>query len=278
MDPSHSRWPRSGSALGLAPRGRDHGRAAGDRSPPARARRSRPTDSRRHQPAAATRTPHPRPRTPDRLRSLTSRCTGWIRPTRTSSPVPGQTASRSWSGRSRPVGRSTPPILGDGTLFVGSDDGYLNALDARTGADRWRLDLGASAMPSTQPCSATGSSRWPTRTGSCTASRRRPVRGWHTEPIVNAAAPVLAGGIVYITGTDHRAHGFDLQTGVERWSWTTTADLGNALAIAADVAYVGSHDGVLHAVALAGAQELWSYEMSIPADGRPRSLPAMSSW
>ena len=38
---------------------------------------------------------------------------------------------------------------------------------------------------------------------------------WHTEPVVTATAPVLAGGIIYITGTDHRAHGFDLQTGVE---------------------------------------------------------------
>ena len=80
---------------------------------------------------------------------------------------------------------------------------------------------------------------------------------------------MLAGGIVYITGTDHRAHGFDLQTGVERWSWTTTADLSNALAIAADAAYVGSHDGVLHAVALAGSHELWSYQLNSTEVGHP---------
>ena len=105
---------------------------------------------------------------------------------------------------------------------------------------------------------------------------------WHTAPVVNATHPVLADGLVYITGTDHRVHGFDLQTGVDRWSWTTTADLSNALGIAADAAYVGSHDGVLHAVALAGSQELWSFQLNstevgqpiITADVAPGELPA----
>ena len=80
---------------------------------------------------------------------------------------------------------------------------------------------------------------------------------------------MLAGGIVYITGTDHQSPGFDLQTGVERWSWTTTADLSNALVIEADAAYVSSHDGVLHAVALDGSHETWSYQMNSTEFGIP---------
>jgi eukaryotic-like serine/threonine-protein kinase len=160
------------------------------------------------------------------------------------------------------------PILGDGTLFVGSDDGNLYALDARSGTDRWRLDLGAS-LPST-PVFGSGVVAVSDQNGvlhGVAAATGAEV--WHTAPVVNAASPVFAGGIVYITGTDHRAHGFDLQTGVERWSWTTTADLSNAFAVAADTAYVGSHDGVLHAVALAGSHELWSYQMTGTEVGFP---------
>ena len=82
-------------------------------------------------------------------------------------------------------------------------------------------------------------------------------------------APVLADGIVYITGTDHKAHGFDLHTGEERWSWTTTADLSNALVMGADTAYISAHDGVLHAVSLDGPHETWSYQMNSTEAGIP---------
>ena len=164
-------------------------------------------------------------------------------------------------------GASTTPILGDGTLFFASEDGVLHALDALTGADRWHVDVGASTTaPSTgAPVFGNGVVAVADRNGilhgfeAATGLER-----WHTEPVVTVTAPVLAGGIVYITGTDHRAHGFDLETGLETWSWTTTADLGDVLAIGSDAAYVETGGGVLHAVTLAGAQELWSYEMSIP--------------
>ena len=114
---------------------------------------------------------------------------------------------------------SSSPVLGDGTLFFGSDDGYLHALDARTGADRWQVDLGAAGLD--VPVFGDGMVAVADRNGilhglaAATGAER-----WHQDPVFTTA-PVLAGGTVYITGTDHRARGFDLQTGVERWSSTS---------------------------------------------------------
>ena len=176
-------------------------------------------------------------------------------------PGPDGQPQLAWSVKAG--GATTTPILGDGTLFFGSDDGFLYALDPRTGADRWRLNLGA---PTSVPVFGNGIVAAADDNGvlhGVAASTGEEL--WHTEPVLNTSGPVLADGIVYITGTDHRAHGFDLQTGVERWSWTTTADLGE-LAIAGDTAYIETRGGVLHAVTLNGAHEVWAYEMPIPGE------------
>lgn len=37
------------------------------------------------------------------------------------------------------------PVVADGTVYVGGDDGAVRALDARPGAERWRASVGAAA-------------------------------------------------------------------------------------------------------------------------------------
>ena len=177
-------------------------------------------------------------------------------------PGPGPDRQPSLVWRTKTGGAARSPILGNGTLFIGSDDGFLYALNARTGVDRWRLNLGGV---SNVPVYGDGVVAAADRNGALhgvdavTGAER-----WRTDPVLNGGLPVLANGVVYATGNDHRAHGFDLQTGVERWAWSAPADLGGALAVAEDAAYVESTGGVMHAVALDGSGERWSFEMTIP--------------
>ncbi|MGH2352738.1 MAG: PQQ-binding-like beta-propeller repeat protein [Chloroflexota bacterium] len=62
-----------------------------------------------------------------------------------------------WSvkiGSGRPI-RSSPALGADGTLYVGSDDGKLYAIDTATGAEKWNFATGA-AITSSPAISANG--------------------------------------------------------------------------------------------------------------------------
>ena len=155
-----------------------------------------------------------------------SPCTAWIRRIWPSSQDQGPTVSQHSMWRTKAGGAARSPILGNGTLFIGSDDGFLYGLDARTGKDRWRLDLGGIAnVPVYGDGVVAAADRNGTLHGvdAVTGAER-----WHTDPVLNGGLPVLASGVVYATGNDHEAHGFDLQTGAERWAWNAPADLGGA--------------------------------------------------
>lgn len=47
-----------------------------------------------------------------------------------------------------PATRSYPPSLVDATVYVGSDDGNLYAVDARSGEERWRFATGDEVFSS----------------------------------------------------------------------------------------------------------------------------------
>jgi outer membrane protein assembly factor BamB len=110
---------------------------------------------------------------------------------------------------------SSPTIVG-GTLYIGSGDQHVYALDARTGTERWRF--------------ATGD--------------------------VVHATPAVADGVVYIGSWDRNLYALDAATGAERWRYTTGNDtvIYNQIGIASSAAvkdglvFVGGRDGKFHVV------------------------------
>lgn len=136
--------------------------------------------------------------------------------------------------------RGTPTRAGN-TLFFGSEDHLFYAIDARTGHERWRLDVGAP-IPST---------------------------------------PAVADGRVYFTARDRRLHAVDAATGKPLWSKQFGADLTasnywdfymSSPVLADGRLLVGSGDGHLYALDPRNGRELWAYD----AHSRIRSTPAIS--
>ena len=68
-----------------------------------------------------------------------------------------------------------------GVVYIGSENGYLYALDGRTGRQRWRLETDGDIVSS----------------------------------------PAVAAGVVYVGSDDSQVYAVDAQTGRQRWHFLT---------------------------------------------------------
>ena len=123
--------------------------------------------------------------------------------------------------------KTDEPVIGgvfasEETVFFGSSDGNVYALDIESGAIR----LG-----------------WPFETGEAV---------WST--------PLLSGDTLYVASLDGRLYAVDADTGVERWSFSTSAGIASppVLDEEAGLIYVGGFDSQLHAVDTATHEERWA--------------------
>jgi outer membrane protein assembly factor BamB len=122
---------------------------------------------------------------------------------------------------------ASAPAVVAGTIFVNSvsypepapPDLMLHALDAATGAEQWRIEVG--------------------------------------NRINFTNSPAVANGLVYIsTGADNALLAVDAATGEERWR-TPTEQLMDSPSVAADAVYVSAADGYIHAVDAVTGEECW---------------------
>ncbi|ELZ39678.1 serine/threonine protein kinase [Halorubrum californiense DSM 19288] len=114
---------------------------------------------------------------------------------------------------------ASSPLVVDGTVYVGGDDGSLRALRADTGAEVWRYR---------------------------TDSRIR-------------SSPAVAGDTVVVGGTDQSVHAVDVDTGEPRWTYDTGFWVLSSPAVADGTVYVGSDDFSVYALDGADGQLLWEF-------------------
>ena len=122
---------------------------------------------------------------------------------------------------------SSPTVV-NGTVYIGSGDQQVYALDARTGALKWSF--------------ATGD--------------------------VVHAAPAVANNTVYVGSWDRNLYALDAGTGREKWRYTTGNDttiynqigLASSPAVAGGMVFVGGRDGHFHAVSAETGKLAWKHD------------------
>ncbi len=135
-----------------------------------------------------------------------------------------------------PAGESMPdpfdfylssPAVWNGAVYFGSGDGYVYALDAATGALKWKFQTGD----------------------------------------VVHASPAISDGVLFVGSWDSYFYALDTTTGKEKWRFKTGEDpqihnqqgIQSSAAIAGGVVYFGCRDSNLYALDAATGQKKWAF-------------------
>jgi len=150
------------------------------------------------------------------------------------------------------------PVVVDGVVFFGSGDGHVYAVDADSGALRWKFT--ADGVVHASPAvvdgtlyvgdfssrlyaidTATGRERWRFQAG--TDPKTGNQQGFQ-------ASPVVVDGVVYVGCRDSKFYALDAATGRERWSYSNKGSwvIGSAVVDRGRVYFATSDTGLLHAL------------------------------
>ena len=154
---------------------------------------------------------------------------------------------------------STPAVGPDGTIYVGSHDGRLYALQPANGAIRWSYNAG-TFISSSPAIGADGTLYFGSGSFRLHAvgpdGRERwtfPVGDW-----IESSPAVAVDGTVYVGCRDGSLYAVSRE-GRERWRFRTGGRIDGSPAIGADgTIYIGSTDQRMYAVAPDGAKR-WEY-------------------
>ena len=119
------------------------------------------------------------------------------------------------------------PAVWNGAVYFGSGDGYVYALDANSGALKWRI---------------------------------------HTGDVVHAS-PAIADGVLYIGSWDSYLYAVDAATGKYKWHFATGVDpiihnqqgIQSSAAVADGMVYFGCRDSNLYALDAATGEKKWAF-------------------
>ena len=207
--------------------------------------------------------------------------------------------TQKWSFKTGDWIGSSPAISSDGTIYIGSGDGYLYAINPN-GTQKWSFKTGDSILSSPTigsdgtiyvgsydnylyAISPNGSKKWSFKTGDLVGSS--PTIGsdgtiyvgsadgylyavnpngtekWSfpTGDSIISSAAIGSDGTIYVGSLDYYLYAIN-PNGTEKWSFPTGLYIGSSPAIGSDgTIYVGSTDGYLYAINPDGTQK-WSFK------------------
>jgi outer membrane protein assembly factor BamB len=165
------------------------------------------------------------------------------------------------------------PLIVDGTIYFGTFDDRLYALDAKSGRVRWSVKTGDDVKGG--PAFARGTIYFGSYDGKVYAVTARTGRvRWESENQRGFreagnfyATPAVAYGRVFIGNTDGKVYSYGARTGNLIWAKGTGGFVYSSAAVWRKTVYAGSYDGRLYALDAATGDVRWSFEANGPISG-----------
>jgi outer membrane protein assembly factor BamB len=166
---------------------------------------------------------------------------------------------------------SSPAVV-NGLVYIGSKSGFLFALDAGTGDERWRANLGdyivrsSPAVVDSQVYIGAGYSLFSldATTGDETWRGRTSFSG--------SSSPSFFDGTVFVASQSSSVYAFDAATGKTKWSFQTDGPVFSSPAVTSDLVFVGTDNGKLLALSIKSGQTRWRFD----TEGGIFSSPAVA--
>ncbi len=170
---------------------------------------------------------------------------------------------------------TSSPAISGGTVYVGSADDYLYAINATTGALVWKFKTGNSIIDSS-PAVVNGTVYFGSTDDylyAVNATTGAQIWKFKTGGAINSS-PAVVNGTVYIGSTDDSVYAVNATTGAQNWKFATGGQVLSSPAVANGVVYVGSYDDYVYAIKDNGTSgtQLWKYSTG----GKVFSSPAVS--
>lgn len=188
-----------------------------------------------------------------------------------------------WKFQTKGTVFSSPALVGD-TLYIGSGDHNLYAINAATGAQKWVFKTGSGVASSPAVANRTvyflsydsnfyavdaaaGTLKWKFATGGERRFAAKHIHGAQPaaetmpDPFdVYLSSPVLWQSSVYFGSSDGNIYSLDAATGKLNWKFQT-GDVVHASPVLADgILYIGSWDSYFYALNASTGKEKWRFK------------------
>lgn len=163
----------------------------------------------------------------------------------------------------------TSPAVTGRTVCIGSDDGNVYALDADDGSKQWRFKTDDSV--SSSPTVADGTIFVGSRDHNVYAlDADDGSEQWHFETGFSVvSSPIVVDGTVFVGSDDNNVYALDADSGAEQWHYETGIRVTSSPTVVDGTVFVGSRDGIIYALDAENGSEQWKFKTNLWISSSP---------